>query len=199
MGDEKRMIDTYEVMHSIYVGKLEVVLGYDPKQNDPYMVCCCNYNNMFRYPMPERAVVSDDYFEAMETFIERLKDQMQQARAECEKFGGDKEPFAADDCILYGRNESIIDKVVVLDVSKNRPEYQHPAYQLILAEDGFGATGGRGEGVFGTCLATGEKAKWRRSEVIGEIRAEKMPEWAKEKLTEIKRQKEERKKEREAR
>ena len=43
-----------------------------------------------------------------------------------------------------------------------RYEYQHPAYQLVLADGGNGAIGGRGRAVFGTCLATGEQARGER-------------------------------------
>ena len=69
-----------------------------------------------------------------------------------------------------------------LVVSKNRREYRHCAYQLVLAEAGNGASGGRGSAVFGTCLATCEKARWERYEVLGEIKPEKMPFWAKDAL-----------------
>ena len=58
---------------------------------------------------------------------------------------------------------------------------------------GNGATGGRGNAVFGTCLATGEKSRWERYDVLGEIKPECMPDWAKEALTKIKEQQKEKK------
>ena len=86
------------------------------------------------------------------------------------------------------RNKSIVDKVVVINAEPKRYEYQHAAYQLVLAEGGNGATGGRGQAVFGTCLATGERSRWERYDVLGEIRPERMPQWAKEALHAIKNQ-----------
>lgn len=84
-------------------------------------------------------------------------------------------------------------KVVVINAEPKRYEYQHPAYQLVLADGGHGATGGRGQAVFGTCLATGERGRWERYDVLGEIRPEKMPDWAKEALAGIKAQEKEKK------
>ena len=42
--------------------------------------------------------------------------------------------------------------------------------------------------MFGTCLADGKHARWERYDVLGEIKPEKMPDWAKEALTKIKEQ-----------
>ena len=39
-----------------------------------------------------------------------------------------------------------------------------------------------------TCLATGERSRWERYDVLGEIRPERMPQWAKEALNAIKNQ-----------
>mgnify|MGYP003252939903 FL=1 len=83
---------------------------------------------------------------------------------------------------------NIVGKVVVINSEPKRYEYQHPAYQLVLADGGNGAIGGRGRAVFGTCLATGEQARWERYDVLGEIKPECMPDWAKEALAKIKAQ-----------
>ena len=34
--------------------------------------------------------------------------------------------------------------------------------------------------MFGICLADGKHARWERYDVLGEIKPEKMPDWAKE-------------------
>ena len=51
----------------------------------------------------------------------------------------------------------------------------------------------RNNAVFGTCLATGEKSRWERYDVLGEIKPECMPDWAKEALAKIKEQQKEKK------
>ena len=73
-------------------------------------------------------------------------------------------PFTTDDCIPDNRNENIVGKVVVINAELNRYEYQHSAYQLVLVYGGHGAIGGRGQAVFGTCLADGKRARWEQSD-----------------------------------
>lgn len=47
--------------------------------------------------------------------------------------------------------------------------------------------------MFGTCLATGEHRRWERYDVLGEIKPECTPQWAKEALAKIKAQEKEKK------
>ena len=185
MSEEKRYIDPYEVVQSIYIGSKEVVFGVNKKEEYPFMVCYCSYDNPLGIPWATEAVGTDDYLEAMQIFCDRVQGQIELTRAEQEIFKFDMTPFTIADCIPDAKNESIIGKVVVINTEPKRYEYQHSAYQLILAEGGNGASGGRGQAVFGTCLATGERGRWERYDVLGEIRPERMPEWAKEALARI--------------
>ena len=95
--------------------------------------------------------------------------------------------FVGNKEVLLGvdKKQNIVGKVVVMNAEPKRYEYQHSAYQLVVADGGNGATGGRGQAVFGTCLATGKRARWERYDVMGEIRPERMPEWAAEALAKI--------------
>ena len=152
------------------------------------MVCYCSYDNPLGVPWPTEAVGKDDYLEAMQVFLDRVQAQVELVRGEQEKYKFDMTPFTIDDCIPDDRKQNIVGKVVVINAEPKRYEYQHPAYQLILADGGHGATGGRGQAVFGTCLATGERARWERYDVLGEIKPECMPDWAKEALAKVKEQ-----------
>ena len=185
MSDEKRMLDTYVIEQSIFMGSQEVVFGVDKTQELPFMVCYCNYNNPLSAEWPTEAVGTDDYLEAMQTFTERVQLQIEQTRAEQEQFKFDMTPFTIDDCIPDDRNRSIVGKVVVIDAEPKRHEYKHSAYQLVLADGGNGAMGGRGQAVFGTSLSDGHRARWERYDVLGEIKPERMPAWAKEALAGI--------------
>ena len=188
MSEEKRMVGSYEVEQSIFIGEKDVLFGVSQKEEYPFMVCYCDYDNPLSAPWYTEAVGTDDYLEAMELFCDRVQAQIVLTRSEQEKFKFDKTPFTAADCIPDKKSESIIGKVVVIDAEPKRYEYQHAAYQLILADGGNGASGGRGQAVFGTCLATGERSRWERYDVLGEIRPERMPQWAKEALHTIKNQ-----------
>ena len=193
MSEEKRMIGSYEVEHSIHLGDKEVILGVDKKEQYPFMVCYCTYDNPLGVPWAAEAVGTDDYLEAMQVFLDRVQAQVELVRAEQEQFKFDLKPFTIDDCIPDNKSGSIGGKVVVINAEVNRYEYRHSAYQLVLADGGNGATGGRGQAVFGTCLATGEHRRWERYDVLGEIKPECTPQWAKEALAKIKAQEKEKK------
>lgn len=193
MSKEKRMVGNYEVEQSTHLGDKEVILGVDKKEQYPYMVCYCDYHNPLGVPWAKEAVASDIYLEAMQIFTERVQEQIELVRAEQSIFKFDMTPFTVADCIPDKRNDSIVGKVVVINAEPKRYEYQHSAYQLVLADGGNGATGGRGQAVFGTCLATGEHGRWERYDVLGEIKPEKMPDWAKKAIAKIKEQEKEKK------
>lgn len=121
----------------------------------------------------------------MQIFTDRVQEQIEGVRTEQEQFKFDMSPFTIDDCIPDDKNGSIVGKVIVINAEVNRHEYRHSAYQLVLVDGGHGALGGRGQAVFGTCLADGSHARWERHDVLGEIKPGKMPAWAKEALARI--------------
>lgn len=184
-NEEKRMVGSYEVEQSIHIGKKEVVFGVDRKEEYPFLVCYCTYDNPLSMAWVEDAVGSDNYLEAMQEFLDRVQGQVNLVRVEQERYQCNLTPFTIEDCIPYNRMESIVGKVVVINAEVNRYEYRHSIYQLVLADGGNGALGGRGQAVFGTCLADGKRARWERNNVLGEIKPERMPEWAKEALVKI--------------
>ena len=169
------------------------MFGVDEKAEYPFLVCHCTYDNPLSAEWVTDAVGSDDYLEAMQIFTERVQEQIGLVRAEQEQFKFDLKPFTIDDCTPDNKSGSIVGKVVVINAEVNRYEYRHSAYQLVLADGGNGATGGRGQAVFGTCLATGEHRRWERYDVLGEIKPDHMPQWAKEALARTKAQEKEKK------
>ena len=187
-NEEKRIIGSYEVTQSIHIGKKEVVFGINEKEEYSFLVCDCTYDNPLSAEWVTDAVGSDDYLEAMQIFTDRVQEQISLVRAEHGRFAFDMTPFTMDDCIPDDRDNSIVGKVVVINAEVNRYEYRHSAYQLVLVDGGHGATGGRGQAVFGTSLADGKHARWERCDVLGEIRPEKMPQWAEEALAKIQKQ-----------
>ena len=187
-NEEKRMLGDYEVKQSIHIGKKEVVFGVNEADKFPFMVCYCTYDNPLSAAWPTEGIGTDDYLEAMQIFVDRVQSQIDRTKEELFKFPFDKTVLTEEHCIPDDGMRNIVGKVVVINSEPKRYEYQHPAYQLILADGGHGATGGRGQAVFGTCLADGKRARWERYDVLGVIKPEKMPDWAKEAVAEIKKQ-----------
>ena len=80
-NEEKRMISSYEVTQSIHIGKKEVVFGVDLKEEYPFLVCYCTYDNPLSTEWVTDAVGSDDYLEAMQIFTDRVQEQIGLVRA----------------------------------------------------------------------------------------------------------------------
>ena len=77
-------------------------------------------------------------------------------------------------------------KVLVLSPNTLSEEFWSPQNQLWLAESGFGCSpDSRGRKVFGQFLKDGEKTHYQRSDIVGILKDEYLPEWAKEKLDEL--------------
>ena len=95
--------------------------------------------------------------------------------------------YSASHCLEDRNGTDFKDKVLVLNPSLLKDEYKKPEYQLILAESGFGCSPtASGRKVFGQFLFDGEQCQYTRHDFIGVLRGELLPDWAREKLGEIK-------------
>jgi len=66
------------------------------------------------------------------------------------------------------------------------PEYRRGDVQLVLANSGNGTHANpRGSAVYCTHLNTGEETRFERSDVLGVVRPEAIPQWAKDSLARI--------------
>ena len=78
-------------------------------------------------------------------------------------------------------------KVLVLSSDTLKETYWTPQAQLWYAHDGFGCSPKAiGRSIRCTCLGDGEMTRWNRTDFIGALKDEFLPEWAKEKLMELK-------------
>ncbi|OCN03313.1 hypothetical protein A7X67_13245 [Clostridium sp. W14A] len=77
-------------------------------------------------------------------------------------------------------------KVLVLSPDILKESCWSQQNQLWLGTGGFGcAPNSSGRAVFATCLNDGEKARWNRTDFIGVLKEQFLPDWAREKLTEF--------------
>ena len=77
-------------------------------------------------------------------------------------------------------------KVLVLRPDRLDESSLSAQNQLWLAESGFGLSPtSSGRAVFATCLGDGEKARWNRSDFMGPLDEQYLPDWAAEKLAEL--------------
>lgn len=187
MTEEKRMVDTYKVTHAIHVGDREILFAVDEGKTDcPYMVCYCSWDNPLGIEQFFDAAGSDDYLEMMSEFTDRVQAQLEAVRAERDKITVPLSPFALEHCTPNDYGESIENKVVVIRAERLRPEYRTADKQLVLAVGGFGThANARGRAVYTVNLYSGKEYRWNREDILGVLKTEYMPDWAKEQLKQI--------------
>ncbi|MCG9968403.1 hypothetical protein L9W92_10095 [Pelotomaculum terephthalicicum JT] len=187
MAEEKRMVDTYEVTHAIHVGDREILFAVDDGKTDcPYMVCDCTWDNPLGIDHYFNVVGSADYLEMMSEFTNRVRAQLEAVKAERDKITVPLSPFALEHCTPNDYGESIENKVVVIRAERLRPEYRTADKQLVLAVGGFGAyANARGRAVYTVNLYSGKEYRWNREDILGVLKTEYMPDWAKEQLKQI--------------
>ncbi|OCZ54283.1 hypothetical protein A7D23_05810 [Dehalobacter sp. TeCB1] len=187
MDNEKRMVDTYEVKHAVCIGDKETLFLEDGKSPDsPYMVCNCSWDNPLGVDQYSDAVVSADYLEMMTEFADRVTAQIEAVKAERAKISVPLEPFALDHCVPDDTGESIEDKVAVIRQESLRPEYRTADKQLVLISGGFGSQGkARGRAVYVVNLYSGKESRWNRADILGVVKPECIPDWAKHRLRQI--------------
>lgn len=77
-------------------------------------------------------------------------------------------------------------QVLALSLDALRESCWTPRDQLWVGEGGFGCSpAARGQAVYATCLGDGEQARWNRSDFIGVLDEQYLPDWAQEKLEEL--------------
>lgn len=184
MEDMKRMVDTYEVYQAISIGHVEVLLGVDHAHAEhPYMVCYCDRNNSLGVEHFYEAVAGADYVEAMRELVSRVQRELEALQDERTNAKVPLALFTEAQCQPIRGDMRIDNEVVIIRPERLRPEYRTSVNQLVMAQGGFGTSAfSRGRAVYVVNLYTGEESRWNREDLLGVIKPEHMPTWAKEKL-----------------
>lgn len=199
---EKRMAENYEITQAVRIGGKEVVFGVDETNAEPYFCAFYTANELF-YEYSD-CMVSDNFAEMMKLFGERIQQQAGKVLTEQEQANIPLVPLNADDCLPNNYAECIEEKIVAVKTSALAPEYRTANHQLVYVTGGNGAqANARGNACFCINLYSGRHIRWERYDIQGEVKPEKLPEWAKKRLSEILRQeqakKEQRRSDKEAR
>ena len=184
--DEKRMIGDYTVLNSMYVGHKEIAICENRKADKDERYLCCFIENVAVFERYPDALVSDDFAEIAKVYGERIASAadeiMKETEKANEKIGVNAEILSAD-CTPVTWEDSIENKVVVIKGNILRPEFRHANHQLMLCTGGFGSQShSRGRTCYCISLYDGKQTSYYRSDVLGVIEPEKLPEWAKEGL-----------------
>ena len=96
-----------------------------------------------------------------------------------------KEPLkCADACLKNSREMEYEDRLLILKPESLSEDYRYGEFQYFIAKAGFGCYPDKlGTKVFGEFLIDGEDCQFRRNEFYGIADEEKLPPWAKQKMT----------------
>ena len=133
------------------------------------------------YIPKDRAYVTDLIIVSDPAIVDLFATQFQCAYQELGLFGPNQcEPNSFEKLDYEG-------KVLVLSPDTLKETYWTPQAQLWYAHDGFGCSPKAiGRSIRCTCLGDGEMTRWNRTDFVGVLKDEFLPEWAKEKLMELK-------------
>ena len=200
MNDKKRMAGAYEVTHSIEIGKKEIIIGEDKNASPEERFVVADYENNGIFERYVNALVGNDFAEIAKIFAERIKNEAERVMDEISKIEVDTTPIYADGCTVISSEDSIKNKVVVIRADVFKPEYQIATMQLQLCTGGFGCVPhSRGSACFCTNLYSGKESRYERRDILGVIEKDKLPDWAKERLEAVQRERAARRKENDAR
>ncbi|MBQ8504271.1 MAG: hypothetical protein IJ491_08345 [Clostridia bacterium] len=198
--EEKRMAGNYEVTTAFEIGTKEIIIGEDKTAAYDERFVVANYENNGIFERYVDALVGGDYAEIVKIFAERVKNEAEKVIDEKSKISVDMTPITKDGCQVLKADDSIKNKVVVIRADVFKPEYQISTKQLQLCTGGFGAEpNSRGSACFCTNLYSGKESRFERSDILGVIEKDDLPDWAKERLDEVQKNIAHRRKERDAR
>lgn len=183
MGKEKRMIGDYTVLSSVNVGEKEIIIASNEQNTDGAKFLCGFVERNDLFELCKECVVSDDYIEIVHTFGCRVANEAELFKEQVKKLDIPITVITKADCIPDHYSKDINGKVIAIDPKVLKPEFQRAERQLYLVTGGFGASANsRGSAVFCTNLHTGKNTRFERMDVMGEVKPECMPDWAKEKI-----------------
>ena len=198
--EEKRMAGNYEVTTAFEIGTKEIIIGEDKTAAYDERFVVANYENNGIFERYVDALVGGDYAEIVKIFAERVKNEAEKVMDEKSKITVDMTPITKDGCQVLEADDRIKNKVVVIRADVFKPEYQIATKQLQLCTGGFGAEpNSRGSACFCTNLYSGKEARYERSDILGVIEKDDLPDWAKERLDVVQKEIAHRRKERDAR
>ena len=190
MSDEKRKIGEYTVLSAIDVGEKEIILASNEQSTDGEKYLCGFVERNDLFELCSECMVSDDYIEIVHLFGSRVANEAELFREQVEKLDIPVAVITEADCIPDHYTKDINGKIIAIDPKVLKPEFRRTDRQLYLVTGGFGASANsRGSAVFCTNLHTGESTRYERMDIMGEVKPECMPDWAKEKAQELSRSK----------
>lgn len=185
---DKEIISGYEAVSSVQVGSKRMIFGIhtDKNEKNRYMKCISTEDELFR--RYDEVLVSNDYFEIMKFFADDIKAEAVILESNRRAIGvSNPDCFMQTDLIPVSYSDRIVGKVVAIDEKYLHDGYKDISHQLYLVRGGFGAeASSRGSACMSVNLYTGKNDRIERYEVIGIVPDDKLPDFARKTISNIK-------------
>lgn len=189
MSEEKEIINEhYEVVSSMNIGGKRMILAVsnDKEEQYPYLKCIYTENELFG--TYESVIASDSYPEAIKLYADDIKAEAVQLELNQRAMGDAALPcYKPDEVRPVYFTDNIIGKVVAVEEKYLSEGYKARGHQLYYVVGGSGAyPNSRGQACFSYDLYNGKKERIERYEVMGYMREDELPEFAKKTLETVK-------------
>ena len=189
MSEEKEIINEhYEVVSSMNIGGKRMILAVsnDKEEQYPYLKCIYTENELFG--TYESVIASDSYPEAIKLYADDIKAEAVQLELNQRAMGDAALPcYKPDEVRHVYFTDNIIGKVVAVEEKYLSNGYKDRGHQLYYVVGGSGAyPNSRGQACFSYDLYNGKKERIERYEVMGYMREDELPEFAKKTLETVK-------------
>ena len=182
--DSEINFNDYRKIQSIRLAGLTLFMGWNPKDSkNTYLLCdivSCDLGDIYK-----NAIVSNEYLEIAQGYVERLGKQLAIAKEFRGKRNLPVQMLGMKHCRKRGEKESLAGSLIVLKPESLSPEYRTADCQLVIATGGFGCEpNARGRAVYVKELYSGKEYRMNIGDVLGIADYAALPDWVDGKLLE---------------
>jgi len=186
---DKRIIEGYEEISAVQINRRLVFFGENKTAENQYMVAELTWDNPFGVMESQWTGITNDYVEAVDKFAYLTQYNIDVVKSDFEVrkslYGVEPLTLTVADCVPNGLDEDLTGKLIIIKPEILSPEYRRADYQLRVCTGGFGASPTSfGSAVFCTQLFIGKDSRFEKQDVLGVADIEKLPQWAKDRLSE---------------
>jgi hypothetical protein len=186
--EQGQIIDGFSVVHSINLESVNHVVAQNTTSEDElYRIYKVGSPNALGLADCETVYEHHDYLDVMREYTRRLGVALDSLGLDRVYRGSpifDDSPIRAEDCFL--EDMDLKGQVIAVKARTLAPEYRVASYQLYIATGGFGCSpNARGRAVFCKNIYNDESVRFDRDGILGVVKPECIPAWAKEKIAKL--------------
>jgi len=187
--EQGRIIDGFEVVHSIRLEAVNHLVAQNTaSEEERYRIYKVGSPNTLGLADCETVYEHHDYLDVMREYTRRLGVALDSLGLDRVYRGSpvfDDYPIRAEDC--FPEDMDLKDQVIAVKARSLAPEYRVASHQLYIATGGFGCSPeSRGRAVYCKNIYDGgNDVRFDRENILGVVKPESIPAWAKEKVAKL--------------